>query len=144
MREIIYQFNSLGAYQTEQNTVFGSDTHLKLVIEPHEFSIAVGGEVLRNSSCEGFVIDVTEAGAVRICDAENRILASAEGTNRKFRQVEFVWRQELLQLNFGSVQTVDYYPNCDGEHDRWGTEWVTEYAVRFDTASGQISTYFPK
>ena len=40
------------------------------------------------------------------------------------------WKQSEISVQFGSEQTIDNYPHCDGEHDRWSTKWVAEHEVK--------------
>ena len=106
MREIIYKYNHLGSYQTEQDTNFAGDAELQLTVEPHNFSITVGDEVLRQTSFDGCRIVVSHNAAVQM-----------------------TWQQDVIAVQFGRTETIDYYPNCDGEYDRWGKEWIVERTV---------------
>ncbi len=133
MREIIYQFDNRGTYLTADSTSFAGETHLKLIAKPHDFSLAVGGEVLRSTSFEGCTVIVSCDGEAVFCDREGSELGRADKCERQFEQVRLEWKQGLVSVLFGRMETVDYYPNCDGEHDRWGTEWVTQRAVTLNT-----------
>lgn len=129
MKEVLYKYNNSGAYFAESETDFGSDTEMKLIIEPHEFSISVGGDVLRSTSFEGCTIIVSNNGKVVFYDNDNDILGNADGCNELYKEVRFVWEQDCISVLFGQTETVDYYPNCDGEYDRYGKEWVTKRLV---------------
>ena len=137
MKEIIYCFDRRGCYVPEETAEFKNDTQLRLIIEPHTFEMKISGEVIRSSFCEGYKIEVSQKGAARFLDQEDNLLAATEETEKAFVQVRFLWKQDQLRLQFGRMASVDYYPNCDGEHDRWGTEWVTEYEVRFSAVTHQ-------
>ncbi len=129
MREILYKFANRGAYVTEQDTAFGEDLQLKLTVEPHDFSLAVGGEVLRSSSFAGCSVIVSNAGEAVFYDAAEREIARAEAGADSYKKVILHWQQDALSLEFGHVETVDNYPNCDGESDRWSTEWIVQRTV---------------
>lgn len=129
MREIIYKYSSLGAYFTEDNTDFGGESQLKIVIEPHDFSISVGDEVLRSSSLSGYTAVVSCDGEAVFYNNENEIIAKADKSEKRYKSIRVNWKGDLILLEFGYVSVVDYYPNCDGESDRWGEEWVAEHTV---------------
>jgi len=138
MRQILYKFCTGGMYVTEDDTVFGSDTQLKLVVEPHDFSLALGGEVLRSSSCGGYEIEVTREGAAAFYAADGTPLARTEKGEGSYQQVRLVWNPAYLQVQFGQIQTVDYYPHCDGEYDRWGKEWVSQRTVTLNLTDNSL------
>ncbi len=129
MREILYTFANRGAYVTGQDTAFGEDTHLKLTVEPHDFSLSLGGETLRQSSFRGGSVIVSDTGEAVFYDAEGRKIARAEGGADSYKKVILIWKQDTLSLEFGCVVTVDNYPNCDGESDRWSEEWVAQRRI---------------
>ena len=132
MREIIYRYANRGMYYTEDRTVFGEDTQLKLVVEPHAFSLAVDGQLLRSSEFAGASVLVSCEGEALFCDREGNELAHAPKGADTYREVRLVWEQGFVSVQFGYMATVDYYPNCDGESDRWGQEWVCERMVTLD------------
>ena len=139
MREIIYQFNTLGSYETQENTVFGKETYLKLIVEPHDFSIAVGGEVLRKSSCKGYQIEVSRKAAIVCRDMEGTEIFREEEQERDYREVRLRWKGGFISLQFGEVEYIDNYPNCDGEHDRWDERWQTKYEVTLDEGTNTVT-----
>lgn len=139
MRQILYTFSNRGMYITGDDTQFGSDAQLKLVVEPHDFSLAIGGEVLRSSSCGGYSIEVSCQGDAAFYDEGGSLLARAEKGEGSYRQVRLAWRQDVLTLQFGRIITVDHYPNCDGEHDRWGQEWETQRAVTLNLKDNSLT-----
>jgi len=132
MKEVTYQFNSRGTYVTTDCTSFEKETQLRLIVQPHDFSLAIGGEVLRATSFEGCETVVSHCGEVVFYDLQGNVLGQADACERTFAQVRLEWKQGEVAVLFGCEQTVDYYPNCDGEHDRWGTEWVTQRTVVLD------------
>ena len=129
MKEIIYTFQNLGGYVPAEAVRFQEESCLRLIIEPHDFEMKISGEVIRSSNCKGYKIEVSRQGAVRFFDYADHLLAATEETEKTFPQVRFLWKQDWLQLQFGCVETVDNYPNCDGEYDRWSEEWVTQRLV---------------
>ena len=132
MREVIYKFNSSGRYVTEGDTYFYDDSRIKIIIEPHDFSITISSEILRKSSCKGYVIELSNKGEVVFYDDKNNLIKSFCEQNQEFKQFDIDWGQDSITINFGETITVDYYPNCDGEYDRWGSEWNTQYSVTLD------------
>lgn len=138
MREILYKYNTLGLYQTEDDTAFGGEEQLKIVVEPHDFSLAIGDEVLRNTAYDGGAVVVSRDGGVVFYDAAGAVIAEAEKGDTCYEQVHLGWKPDCLTVEFGQVQTVDYYPNCDGEHDRWGEEWVAHHTVALDLKDGSV------
>ena len=132
MREVFYKYSTLGKYYTEDSGVFQTDDRLQIVVEPHDFSIAIGNEILRKNSSQGYRIAVSRQGEVILRDWEGNELCSVSGQNQNFTEVRFHWRQSDISVQFGKTVTVDNYPNCDGEHDRWSEEWQVEYEVKFD------------
>lgn len=143
MKEIVFTFDNRGGYVPNTPIAFETETALRLIVKPHEFELKLSGEVLRRSSCSGYILDVTRNGAVSVCDYEHTPLAATAATGADYAQIKFTWSETGLSLGFGRVETVDYYPNCDGEHDRWETEWVSQYEVRFDPATKQVETSIP-
>ncbi len=138
MREIIYKYNSGGSYQTEQNTSFADDSHVKLMVEPHEFSIAVGGEVLRSTSFSGCTAVVSREGEVVFYDHENNIIGREGESGGCYKEVRLIWKQDVITIQLGHIKVIDHYPNCDGEHDRWSEKWVAQRTVTLDLKSNSV------
>lgn len=137
MKEVVYTFDNRGCYLPDEKAVFETETHMRLIIKPHDFELKVSDEVLRKSCCDGYVIEVSRKGEVRFYDNDRNLLDAVDETQKEFAQVEFSWKQNQLCLNFGYMATVDYYPDCDGEYDRWGTEWISEYKIVYDTVNNK-------
>lgn len=140
MKEVIYTYQSRGCYAADKPTIFETDDRIRLIIEPHQFELKLSGKTLRDTSCNGYIIDVSRKGEVCFYDAENDLLAKADETPKEYERVVFEWAQDHLTLRFGHTEIEDYYPNCDGEHDRWGTTWISEYVVTLNTATNEIQT----
>ena len=140
MKQITYNFENRGVYSPDQDAKFGGDSHLKLIVNPHDFSLSVSGETLRSSSCGAYSIIVSRNGETCFYDAGDKLIAKADGTDREFAEVKLKWSQDKLELSFGCWCTVDYYPNCDGEHDRWGTEWDTQRTVTLHLTDHSVET----
>lgn len=138
MREIIYKYDNRGLYQTDDNTSFAGDSHIKIIVEPHDFSIAIGGEVLRSTSYDGGMVIVSCEGEVVFCDNEDNIIGRADKSEDCYAEVRLEWKQDFLSIQFGRIDTVDYYPNCDGEYDRWGKEWVTQRSVTLNLKNNSV------
>ncbi len=138
MKEIIYKYNNRGLYQTEQDTSFNEYTYIKITVEPHQFSMAIGNEVLRSTSFDGCIAIVSCEGEVTFYDNKNNIIAKTDKSERCFEKVNLKWETNMISIQFGHISTVDYYPNCDGEFDRWGQEWVTEREVTLNFKNNSI------
>lgn len=140
MREIVYEFAERGMYVTEQNTAFLDDKELKIIVKPHSFSLSVGGDNLRKSSCEGCEIIVSKEGEVSFLDNSGKAIASVSKSDNEFSEVRLDWKQNYLTVLFGKEQTVDNYPNCDGESDRYSVKWVTDRAVTLNQLDNTVET----
>ncbi len=140
MREIVYRFNTLGSYQTSEDTAFGQETHLKLTLEPHNFSLAVGGELLRKSACKGYEIHASSKGEAVFWDREGKELCRVEAQAREYKEVRLLWKQGAVSLQFGRVEWIDNYPHCDGDHDRWDQRWHTEYEVTWNEETNALAS----
>lgn len=139
MKEIRFEYSARGLYEPSGAVSFGDEEQLKLVIAPHDFELKLSGEVLRESACAGYELIVSRRGACCIRDAGGKVLKEAEGTDRDHRQVRFAFENGKLHLSFGSEETVDHYPNCDGEYDRWSQEWVAARTITFSPASAALT-----
>ena len=139
MREIVYQFNSRGTYETADSTLFGGEDQLRLVATPHAFSLAIGNEVLRDTSFGGCAVTVSRDGEVIFCDTDGNELGRAEKGDCTYQHARLAWKQDRLSVLFGCYETVDHYPDCDGEHDRWSTRWVTEREGTLKLCDGTVS-----
>ncbi len=138
MKNIIYYYSSLGKYITEQNTAFGEEREMSITVRPHEFSIAVGGDTLRQSACGAYEILVSVDGAAVIRDENGAVLAEADKTDTTYNEARIDWEPGALSVTFGCMVTVDYYPDCDGESDRYGEKWVTQRAVILHTEDNSV------
>lgn len=138
MKEVIYTFNNRGCYMPDKAVTFEKESHIRLIIEPHEFELKISDEIIRSSSCKGYIIEASHKGEVFFYDYEKNLLAKANETQMQFEEIRFSWEQNILSLDFGRIETVDYYPNCDGEYDRWGKKWVTQHLVTLETKNNSI------
>lgn len=138
MKEVLYKYSNRGIYLTEDDTSFGEDFQIKIVAEPHYFSLAISGDILRNTSFGVCTAVVSCDGEVVFYDNDNNIICHAEKGEGCYKKIDFKWKQESISILFGHIETVDYYPNCDGESDRWGTEWVTERTVTLNLEDNSI------
>ena len=139
MREIVYSFSTLGAYHTTDNTSFADDSKLRIIVEPHDFSISIGGEELRRSSFAGVSCVVSYDGEAVFYDIEESVIGRAEKTVKTYNRVRVEWKNGCISVQFGHVESVDYYPNCDGEHDRWGEKWITEHTVTLSVPDNTVT-----
>ncbi len=140
MKEYVFTFQRNNYYMSslENTASFNGETQVRLIIEPHEYELKLSDEVLRSSSCKGYTIEISNKGGVCVFDEEGNLLVKSEETQNDFREFRFEWKQDFLTLRFGHKETVDNYPNCDGESDRWDTRWFTDYEVKFDTVANQL------
>ena len=139
MREIIYRFCTRGCYETADNTVFRDDFRVKIIVEPHDVSVTVSGDLLRKTSCKGYQIEATQKGEVIFRDMEGKELCRCEEQEQAYREIRLLWKQGELSLQFGATEFIDHYPNCDGEYDRWDERWHGKYQVTLDEESNKVS-----
>lgn len=138
MREILYKYNNRGLYETADDTSFADDSHIKIIVEPHNFSLAIGGETLRDTSFDGCTAVVSCEGEVVFYDNENSVLGRADKTENRYEKAIFTWQQDLISIQFGHTVVVDYYPNCDGEYDRYGEEWAIMRSVSLNLKDNSV------
>lgn len=136
MKEVVLS-PSRQSYISE-NVSFDSESELRIRIEPHDFKLKVGEEVITDVSWDGYIIDVSSTGEVYFYDIENNLLASAEANGVVVDTVCVKLKAPILDVQFVELRTVDYYPHCDGEYDRWGKEWVAQYSVTLETKNNSI------
>ncbi len=129
MKEFVYSFYRYGYFleNSKSNAAFDDEKTVKLIIKPTEYELKISDEVLKKASCKGYIIEITNKGAVRFCDVDNTLIAELNGADTEFKEFNFEWFEDKLRVCFGQTETVDNYPNCDGEYDRWSTTWVGGY-----------------
>ena len=127
MKEYVFTYQYDGYYlENGGNTVtFGEDDRVCLVVTPHQYEIQVGDRVVRSSSCDAYRIEVNHFGGACFYDSDGKTVASFEEEESTYPQCQLRFTSETLGVAFGHTETVDNYPHCDGEHDRWDTRWVT-------------------
>lgn len=132
MKEFVYSFNGSNYYldTMKKSAAFGAEEKARLIIEPHDYELNLSGEVLRKSSCGGYKAEITDRGEVYLLDMENNPVAHYDETQKRYREFRVELKQEMLCISFGHTETVDNYPDCDGEYDRWSTRWTTDYEVK--------------
>lgn len=140
MREIICEYNNCSMYKTSGDSVFGNDKQLKIIIKPHKFSIAIGDEVLRDTSCDGYEIIVSNEGAAAFYDKESNLICEVEKSNASYKEVRIYFENNTVSLQFGFLDVIDHYPNCDGEYDRWDRRWIPERKVELNINDSSIKT----
>ena len=128
MKEYVftYQYNGYYLENGGSTVTFGEDACVCLVVMPHQYEVEVGGRVVRSSSCDAYRIEVTPFGGVCFYDGDGKEVASFEEDDFAYPQCQLRFTPETLGVAFGHTETVDNYPHCDGEHDRWDTRWVGE------------------
>lgn len=139
MKEIRYAYQTLGGYQTQDSTKFENNEPLKLILEPHDFSLTLSGEVLRSSSFAGCSMIVSPAGGVVFYDHSYTEIARADNGDKSYQEARVEWNPEMLSVQFGSVEEIDNYPNCDGESDRYDYKWIRYRTVSLDPATNTVT-----
>ena len=119
MREILYKFDARGVYLTADDTVFGDDSELKLIAEPHDFSLTLGGDALRQTAFDGCTVVVSCEGAAVFYGSDGNEIARVDKGDGCFKEARLSWESGRVSVEFGQIHYIDNYPNCDGEHDRW-------------------------
>lgn len=136
MKEILYKYNSRGMYTTQDDTSFGEAEQMKLIVEPHDFSLRIGDDVLRSTSCGAYTVLVSDKGEAAFYDSENDLICKTEQGEKTYKSIKLSWKQDYITVEFGKTVEVDNYPNCDGEYDRWSREWVAEHSVILNLKDG--------
>ena len=112
---------------------------MTLLVRPHDFELAVSGDVLRSSCCPALRILVSCNGEAEFFDSDNQRIAYAEKTDETYSEARIGWKTDFLTVQFGRMITIDNYPNCDGEYDRWDTVWSVERAVTLNLEDRTLS-----
>ena len=55
----------------------------------------------------------------------------AEGDRRYFSSVFCHVVNNTITVNFPIIETIDHYPNCDGEYDRYSERIVDKICIRY-------------
>lgn len=110
---------------------------MRLILQPHDFEIKVSGETLNKSSSKGYIVEISKKGAAHFYDYNQAPIDVLEGPDKTFAEFKVDWSKDSLKISFGHTETVDNYPHCDGEHDRWSTKWADEYTVVLDIGSNK-------
>ena len=119
---------------------FNEEAKLCLVLKPgliYRYRSSAG--VLKEVICDGYRIEVSSNGQVCFHDYDGRLLACAEGTAGTFEAFCFNWADGLPSVELGAREEVDYYPNCDGEYDRWGSRWFCQRRVILNPLDNAIA-----
>ena len=74
-------------------------------------------------------MEITDRGAAKFYDLQGKLLAQMPATEKQYEGFRLQWQPDKLTVCFGQMVTVDNYPNCDGESDRWEQRWFTEHQV---------------
>ena len=131
MKEIKVTYDRRGVYVPNTPILFGAEDVLELVVEEHAFELNLSGEVLREAACPGYRFAVGSDGSVCASDAREMLLAKTDGDGRSFSAVCISGGTGGFVFSFGQTVTVDHYPNCDGESDRYSTTFETQRKVHF-------------
>lgn len=134
MKEFICKFIGNGYYFEDNKTTvsFGEETDLRIVVEPIDYEMKIGNEVLSKANCKGYRIDISNKGGVIFHDYDGNLISQKPDGEEVYKEAKFIWKKDYICVEFGQTEEVDYYPNCDGEHDRWGVKWVADYTVTLD------------
>lgn len=133
MQEWIYRYQRNGYYLSNLSDTgyFGAESRAVLRVEPCDYSLEVSGQILNRVQCSGYRIEITDQGAAAFYDLQGQLLVQMESTHKQFKGFRLQWQPDALTICFGQMETVDNYPNCDGESDRWEEKWVTQYRVEW-------------
>lgn len=138
MREILYKYHNRGMYETEDNTCFAGEIQVKIIAEPHDFSLKIGEDVLRSTAFGGCMAVVSDAGEVVFYDNKDNELGRAERSEESYEEVRFEWKENTVIIQFGRTVLVDNYPNCDGEYDRWDKRFKVGRTVTLNLANNLV------
>lgn len=113
----------------------GDETMVRVIVKPHQYELKLSGEVLNSSACNGYRIDVSSKGGASFYDFEGNFIAKTDDTDCEYKEIGLALKGSVFSLLFGHNETVDNYPHCDGEHDRWDTVWITDHKIELDMAT---------
>lgn len=73
---------------------------------------------------EGIIARVTAGGNIEFFDCERKLLASIcvpadNGGRGHYEDIYCKIENDTIKMKFPVYEWEDYYPHCDGEHDRW-------------------------
>lgn len=141
MKEFVYTFIGHDYYldSMQKGASFEGDGAVLLVIRPHDYEFKLSGEVLNRSSGKGYRIEITPHAAVRVFDEKGAFLSEIGEGEKSYREFQIQKAEEKIEVLFGHTETVDHYPNCDGEFDRYSTRWILERGVEFDPEKNLLS-----
>lgn len=104
----------------ECSAAFGENEQVKLIIKPDAIE---------------YIIELTVKGGARFYDCKMNLLFEAAETEEAYEEFYFSMMNNKPNIFFGYTETIDYYPHCDGEHDRWGSKYVKERIVSYNPAT---------
>ncbi len=92
----------------------------------HEYELKRDGVVTILLEKENLVLEVCSQGDITLCDIDGKSIATKKVEpqkypDRNFNSVLVKFFDSKVELNMLINKTVDNYPHCDGEYDRWST-----------------------
>jgi hypothetical protein len=115
-----------------------SENLLELVVEPYDYSVTIGGELVSSLSCKGVSFRISRRGAVQAYNGDGQLIAATAEQEKDFEMIRVSLEKGIFDLCFGYAYMEDSYPNCDGESDRWVPAWETEHRVTFCEATDKL------
>lgn len=83
-------------------------------------------------------------GDVKFFDMNDNLIAAGKAPSVVFgrglyEDISCQVKDNRIELLFPIYDWVDYYPNCDGEYDRWGTDIVGHHTFALDLKTKTIA-----
>lgn len=88
---------------------------------------------------EGYSIQAEADGSVRVYGPQNGLLGAVGPCGGPYRQVSATLEPQTLKVWFLHRETVDHYPDCDGEYDRWSERLVEDRVIALDRESNTVT-----
>lgn len=79
---------------------------------------------------EGVVLTADRAGNYTFAKADGTVIKNGKAeSDRCFMFIYCSVKDNVINVRFPVTETVDHYPNCDGEYDRYSTKIVDNIIV---------------
>lgn len=134
MKELVNEFSCVNRCMYQMSDYFNDETHIRFVLTSRQ------SETESCCNTSGYIIETSSNGEVSFYNSEGMLLAKADETQQNYEEVLIEMDRGCISVRFRCYRTIDYYPHCDGEHDRWGQKWVTLYRVCMDFDTNKLST----
>lgn len=143
MKEYLYQFDRYDYFldSMKKGDGFGGEEKVCLILAPYDYELKLSGEILNKASGKGYRAEITKGGAVSLFEEEGTLLCQIGEGEGRYAEFRVEKKEKKILILFGHTETVDHYPNCDGESDRYSIKWIAERGVQFDPETLLLSVF---